>query len=188
MWVFFMSILTKLATSISLSLLVASCSTQSTQSSSGIYRYDQAVTHSRISLKSGKSYYWADLAMVMPSNERCDSYKGESNERCKFLNETMSGKDVLLSRRYDRYDLPMYSVWVLDSNGEPDGLSVSLQMIVNGTLPDEELDRYFLPKDLSEGLEKAQAYRKSKTKVLESRGGLKPWMIEKLEQKGMHDE
>lgn len=159
-------------------IALSGCSTHEI-SSSGIFKFDQVITPSRIAVKDGGNRYWVDLAMFIPVAEKCE---GHEKSLCSWLDEKMKDQHLLVSRQYDRYGVSMHSVWVMAGNEVTNEISVNLQAVVEGELSGDQIDYYNLPEHLGRGLIAAKANRASKVNVLEKRGGLKPWMVEKIDR------
>ncbi len=164
--------------------VLAGCSAHKTIHS-GVYSFEGVATPTRLVVRGWGKAYWVDLALMTPEETTC---KEHSTAQCEWLEDSLDGATVLISRQYDRYGLSMHSVWVLNDEGRSDELSISLQAVAQGYLEGDKIDYYNLPKPLGENLVAARAYRESKKNLLEKRGDLKPWMVRKINNLGAKDE
>lgn len=131
-------------------------------------------TPTRVIGKSNYRKHIIDLAYFLPSLKKCT----EEREKCDALSKMVLGKKVWVQKEYERYGLPLHTLW---QNSSLEAVnSVNLELILNG-YPDAQTDNRKLPNGKSKIVSRANEIgieRLRQKRILKT---LPKWRLDNIE-------
>lgn len=148
------------------------------------YKIVSVETPTRVVGRKGLRRQVIDMAYFVPNTTSCD----EAPESCIALEAEVLSKDVWVQREYDRYGVPMHTLWRADDSLDTSTTqSINIELIM-GLYPDAVVDNRKLPNGKSKLVSLANEIGRERARISGIRETLPEWQKDNIEDADRIDE